>query len=141
MEKISIINSSKLNFLIIILVLFFGSCSKEDDNNIKVSFEKSNFEVLNQSQDLSIKLNFDKEASRDAKIGLEFGGTAVEPYDYQALEELSIRKGDLGSEFIIQIKHNKDKTDSKIIEISLNLPSGYSEGKNSTTTITINKEN
>ncbi|MEN8138400.1 MAG: hypothetical protein ABFR62_08200 [Bacteroidota bacterium] len=131
----------KFKTFIVALILIITSCSKDSDSNsIKVSFEKSEQHVEHIAQDVAVKLILSEEAKDDIKIDLKFGGSAVKLHDYLSPDELSLRKGYMGSEFNVKTLINPDNLSEKTIEIGMTLPSGYTTGENPKTTIYINAD-
>ena len=130
----------KVSFILLVFSMILSSCSKDDEGSkIEVAFDRISYAIpfSENKQEVSVKLSFGSTVPEKTSIGLIYSGSAEEPFDFKALDNLPLREGDLGSEFIIEIQYNPSNTSAKDIKINLELPQGYKLGSNSSTVINI----
>ena len=130
----------KINFLVIVLSLLISSCSKDDEpDKIEVSFHKSEYflEFSENTQEVEVVLALSKAIPSNINIGVNYSGSASEPFDFSGLDELKLPENSVTVSFVVIVKYNVDNTKDKDIKIDLELPSGYKFGEKSSSSIYI----
>lgn len=131
----------KLAFALSLLLVIFVGCSKDDDTQPTLTFEKASYPLTKGS--VEVKLNVSdidlNSLTTPVSIPVQIGGTAVKGEDYTLSAEKFVLGGSEESKsIIVTAKDNYDE--AKTITLTLANVPGYSLGNTPMTTINLGKK-